>query len=87
MPHAFSIVFPEVKYTGERPRRKLLQMALVSICIGTPASGKSFTILLEYCHGIDYSKLSIVINGMVSSLASRNPQALLHKNAAQRSAV
>ena len=26
LPHAFSIVSPEVKYTGEKARRKLLQM-------------------------------------------------------------
>ena len=57
------IVSPEVKYTAERARRKLLQMPLVSICVGDPSKDKAFTILLEHCHGVDYSKMSMVING------------------------
>ena len=76
LPHAFSIVSPEVKYTCEKARRKLLKMPLVSICVGNPASGKSFTILLESYCGVDYSRISLVINGMVSSLTSQNPHTL-----------
>ena len=60
LPHAFNIVSPEVKYTAERARRKLLQMPLVSICVGDLSKGKAFTILLEHCHGVDYSKMSMV---------------------------
>lgn len=76
LPHAFNIVSPEVKYTAERARRKLLQMPLVSICVGDPSKGKAFTILLEHCHGVDYSKMSMVINGMVSSCTTQNPHVL-----------
>ena len=70
--YAFSIVSPGVKYTAEKARRKLLQMPLIAICVGSPASGKSFTLLLERFHGVDYSKISLVLQGMVSSFKDQN---------------
>ena len=79
LPHAFYIVSPDVKYTAERARRKLLQKPLVSVCIGNPAKGKAFTILLEHCHGVNYSKMSLVLNGMVSSFTTQN-QLVLEKD-------
>ena len=73
---AFNVVSPGVKYMAEKARRKLLQMPLVSVCIGSPASGRSFTILIEHCHGVNYSKISLVINGMLSSSTAQNSQVL-----------
>ena len=32
--------------------------------------------MLEHCHGVDYSKMSMVINGIVSSCTTENPHAL-----------
>ena len=69
--NAFSIVSPGVKYSAEKARRKLLQMPLVSICIGNPAKGKSFMVLLEHIEGVDYSKFSLVINGLADSFSTR----------------
>ena len=39
-------------------------MPLVSVCVGDPAKGRSFTILIEHFQGVDYSRMSSVINGM-----------------------
>ncbi len=73
---AFSIVSPGVKYTAETARRKLLQMPLVAVRLGNPNKGNSFTILLEYCHGVDYSRLSLVVDGVAGSLATQSPQGI-----------
>ena len=43
-------------------------MPLVSLRIGEPNKGNSFTVLMEYNHGVNYPNLSVVINRMVSSL-------------------
>lgn len=72
--HAFSIVSPNVKYTAEKARRMLLHMPLATLTVGVPTSGKSFTILLELLHSVDYSKYNLVVNGMASSLKEHNPQ-------------
>ena len=72
LPHAFKIVSPGVKY--KKARRLLLQMPLVSI--GNPAKGNSFTILIEHCRGVDYSKISLMLDGLFSSCANKNPQGL-----------
>ena len=76
LPYAFSIVSPNVKYTVDKARQKLLQMPLVAVRLGTPASGKSFTLLLESFQGVDYSKISLVLSGMVSSFKDQNPKGL-----------
>ena len=38
---------PHAKYTADRGRRRLLQMSLVSVRLGNPVEGKSFTVLLK----------------------------------------
>lgn len=43
---------------------KFLQMPLVAVRIGDPAKGKSFSILMEMCPGIDYSKMGMILNGL-----------------------
>jgi len=60
---------------AEKARRHL-QMPLVSVGIGNPATGNSFTILIEHCHGVDYSKISLVLDGLPSPCANQNPQGL-----------
>lgn len=65
LPCAFRIVSSEVSYTAERARRKLLQMPLVSIRVGDPGKGTSFTILMEHCIGVNYHRMGLVINRMV----------------------
>lgn len=47
-------------------------MPLVSVVIGDPAQGKSFTVLLECCQGVDYSKISLVMNGLSSACTSQS---------------
>lgn len=74
-PHAFSIVSPGVKYMAEKARRHL-QMPLVSVRIGNPAKGNSFPILIEHCHWVDYSKIRLVLDGLLSPCANQNPQGL-----------
>ncbi len=76
LPLAFSIVSPGVKYSAETARRKLLQMPLVAVHVGNPSKGNLFTILLEHCHGVDNSRMSLVVDGMVSSLTTRSPQGM-----------
>ena len=61
---AFEIVSPTVKYSAKRAITKLLQMPLVSVRIGRPSSGMSFTILLEMFAGTDYLKLGMLLNQM-----------------------
>ena len=73
---AFSIVSPNTKYTAEKARRNLLQMPLVTIRVGTPASGNSFILLLQHFYGADYSNISTVMNGMASSLSCDNKPSL-----------
>ena len=76
LPHAFQIVSPGVKYMVQKARRLLLHMPLVSIRIGNPAKGNSFTILIEHCRGVDYSKISLVLDGLLSSCTNQNPQGM-----------
>lgn len=73
---AFSIVSPNTKYTAEKARRRLLQMPLASLCIGDPRKGMSFTIIMEQCHGTDYSKMSLVVSGMATIKPLHNLQVL-----------
>lgn len=60
---------------AEKARRHL-QMPLVSVRIGNPAKGNSFTILIEHCHWVDYSKIRLVLDGLLTPCANQNPQGL-----------
>ncbi len=60
---AFAVAAPGKKYT-ERARSVLLQMPLVSIRIGDPYQGKSFSFLMEKFIGTDYRKLGAIINSL-----------------------
>ena len=73
---AFSIVSPKVKYRAEQARRMLLQIPLVSIRIGEPSSGKSFTLLVEKIHGADFAKIGFFINSLASSFKGINPKVM-----------
>ena len=59
---------------AEKARRHL-QMPLVSVHIGNPANGNSFTILIEHRHGVDYS-ISLVLDGLLFAqfMCKPNPQ-------------
>ena len=61
---AYSIVSPNTEYHSFNARKKLLQVPLVSVCVGDSGKGRSFTILIEHSRGVDYSQMSSVINGM-----------------------
>ena len=65
--YAFSIVSPSVKYTPDRARSRLLQMPLVAVCVGSPSSGQSFTILMECVKGCDYAKFKLLAGGLIHS--------------------
>ena len=62
LPQAFNIVSPMVKYRAEQACRMLPQIPFVSIRIGDPSSGKSFSVLLEKIHGADFTKIVLFIN-------------------------
>lgn len=70
---AFHIVSPGTKYTAERARRRLLRMPLVSVCMGDPIKGMSSTLVLEHSLGVDYLKMSLVIN-RIATVSSKCPQ-------------
>ena len=76
----YELVSPCVKYTTERARRMLIQMPIVSIRIGRPVVGLSYTLLLERCLGVDYSKVSLVMNRL--SL-SKSPSQVMDKTVAR----
>lgn len=61
---AFKLASPGVKYTAEHARRKFLQMPLISIRIGDPSRGQSFSILMETFAGMDYSKVGLILSGL-----------------------
>ena len=70
---AFKLASQGVKYTAEHARRKFLQMPLVSIRIGDPSRGQSFSILMEMFPGMDYSKVGVILNGLsLGQSATRN---------------
>ena len=48
-------------------RRLLLQMPLVSICIGSPKAGHSFSILMEKLSGTDHSRIASLFNSLVNT--------------------
>ena len=54
-------------------------MPPVSIRTGNPHKGNLFSIVIEHCHRVDYSKLSLVLDGLLSSCANQNPQGLKNR--------
>lgn len=64
---AFSVAAPGIKYNVSRARSLLLQMPLVSVGIGNPAKGCSFTILMEKYSGVDYAKMGAILNGLTTT--------------------
>ena len=67
---ALKLVSPTVKYTTEHARIKLLQMSLVSIRVGDPLKGQSFSILMEKFPGaglsMDYQHSAQVTKVVIS---------------------
>ena len=57
MSAAFKSCFPDVTYSSAIAKRKLLQLPLAAITIGTPSSGRSEVYLMEAIRGLDYRKL------------------------------
>ena len=64
---AFAMLAPMKSYTCEYARSLLLQMPLVSICIGSPKTGHSFSILMEKFSGTDYSRIASILNSLVNT--------------------
>ena len=64
---AFKMVSPDSKYTAMITRRVLLQLPLVSIRVGKPSNGNSFTVVMEKFQGMDYSKLALIVNSLTES--------------------
>lgn len=65
---AFAMLTPTKRYTSEYARSLLLQMPLVSIRIGNPKKGHSFSILIEKFSGTDYSKIGSILNSLVNTI-------------------
>ena len=79
---AFAVVSPDVDYTAERAKRKLLQLPVVSVRMGDPLKGRSYTILLEKFPGIDFGKLTLFLNGMAATMSQPHPKGkVLEKSA------
>ena len=55
--HVFRAVFPELTYTSDRAKQKLLKIPLACIRVGNPASGMSELLLMERIGGADYVKI------------------------------
>jgi len=70
---AFKVASPNSKYQTDTARRLLLQMPLVSVCVGNPSSGKSFTLLIE---GMDFAKVGLILNHLTTSFASSDLSSL-----------
>lgn len=68
---AFRMARPSAKYCAERARGLLLQMPLVSITIGNPSKGRSFSILIEKFPGTDYAKIGTILNGLAMSFTPK----------------
>ena len=64
---AFNMAAPGIKYDANRARSLLLQMPLVSVRIGNPAKGYSFSILMEKYPGTDYAKMGTILNGLTAT--------------------
>ena len=73
---AFKFAAPSRKYTSEIARRYLLQMPLVSITVGEPKSGKSFSVIMEKYHGADYTKISMLLSCMANREAKNSSHPL-----------
>ena len=79
---AFAVISPDVAYTAERARSKLLQLPVVSVRIGTPSEGRSYTVLIEKFPGVDYRKMGLILNGMAPPLSrSKCDKKVLEKSA------
>ena len=61
---AFNAAFPTATYDITQAKRKFLQMPLVSIRIGKPSSGTSYTLLMERIHNVDYVRMSLILNAL-----------------------
>ncbi len=61
---AFHIVSLNVTYTAHKGRTLLLKIPLASIRIGDPHCGRSSIILMEKFSGMDYAKISLVLNNI-----------------------
>ncbi len=59
---------PMKNYTAEHAHRVLLQMPLVSIRIGNPDKGHSFSILMEKIDGTDNSRIGNILNSLVNTI-------------------
>ncbi len=68
---AFSMAAPDKEYTAERARSLLLQMPLVSVRMGDPAKGNSFSILMELYPGTDYAKMGTILNGLANTFVPK----------------
>ena len=79
---AFKSCFPNVTYSSAIAKRKLVQLPLAAITIGTPASGKSEVYLMEAVGGLDYRKLiqflqSKISHGVVPGITKQQMKELL----------
>ena len=65
---AFRKAFPNMKYRTEPARRLLLQMPLVAVRIGNHSLGNSYTVLLENQQGVNYARMSVVLEGLATTV-------------------
>ena len=78
--NAFGIVAPGKTYSAGRARDVLLQLPLVSVRIGRPESGRSFSILMEKYPQTDYSKIGAILNGLATAFLPKEKTATLEKS-------
>ena len=68
----FKNAYPNVKYTAEVGRRKLLQMPLVSMVVGEANSGTSQSFLMEAQQGVNYEAIQQLLTSHLSQAKSQS---------------
>lgn len=72
LPVLFKTFFPSVSYNSHQAKRRLLQMPLATIRIGSPSSGNSMVYVMEFFKGVDYSNLRRVLEFSIKSSTSQH---------------
>jgi hypothetical protein len=62
-----------VTYTAYSAKRRLSQLPLVTLCIGSPSSGTATVVAMEYVNGVDYVKLAHFLTACATHQAATIP--------------
>lgn len=68
--NVFKTFFPDTTYHSHQAKRRLLQMPLTTIRVGSPSDGNSTVYIMEFFQGIDYSNLRRILQSNKSPTPS-----------------